>query len=154
MVEETAIKEFIFKLGEGVELEYSRGGAMQKAQFITLFPPKYEHIDKTAPIKQAFFRAASALNQSENTGSSEKEEQQVITGDEVMMLLYQSESDILPTLLHGEKLLTSGVALVEGETKLTIPLFRALSTDVSERMLGDYIANFIIASVLKNQKTK
>ena len=146
-------KEFIFKLPEGEPLKYAHDGSELDATFITLLAPSYKDIEKTSFLKQCFFRAMNELE-----GSSEGDQpsgaDEMPDGEQIMSMLLISSVEVIKVIVAGEGLLTSGLAMVEGEEKLTVPLFRALNEYVSEAMIGEYLANFILVSVLSKMKEK
>ena len=55
-------------------------------------------------------------------------------------------------LLSAVELFKSGVAYIEGEAKVTRPVLDEMSNDDLEGMLGEYLANFILRSVLNKKK--
>ena len=55
-------------------------------------------------------------------------------------------------LLTARELFTSGLAMVEGEVKLTKPIMDEMSQDDLEAMTGEYLANFTLASALQKMK--
>ena len=74
-----------------------------------------------------------------------------LTATGVLQLLYRSSSDMVKTLLHAEQLFKSGIALVDGEEKLTTPVMEKMQGDDFENLLGAYVANFIAPSLMGGQ---
>jgi hypothetical protein len=70
-----------------------------------------------------------------------------MTSDEVVKTIYVSESVKSNVIwLQASALLTSGkIALIDGEQKLTRALIESMSINDFENMVGEYIANFIVA---------
>ncbi len=147
-----AIKtEFDFELTK--KFKYSYKGDYVDASFITLKAPCSKDIKNCAPLKQAFYQA---LRQQASTQESREEtENAEIDGDAIMMLMNMSNDvDMGKVLLHAKELFSSGVAVVEGETKLTKPLIDLMSIDDFESMTGSYLSNFILASALSKLNAK
>lgn len=131
-------------------IEYAKGGDLEEAKFITLSAPTSRNMAELAFLKQAFFRALpkDGAVEAEQEGDGEAK----LTGDAVMTLITMSDVDLSSVLATGRELLTSGVALVGGEQKLTKPLADNLSMDDLGNMIGEYMANFILASALRRLK--
>lgn len=144
---------------------YAYKGDMQNAEFITLKEPSYKQIDKVALIKQDFMTAiehmqSSSLNaiqsidvQDSLTIIQDDEDPQAeskelsITAKEAMQSLYMSPVKMDAFFVRCQELFRSGVALVDGETKLTMPMIEKMSIDDFELMSGKYIVNFILPSL-------
>lgn len=144
------VTEFIHELK--VPFDYAYLGETTKANFITLKAPSGK-TPYRAELKQCFFRALNNdTNATVNTVSvdSDDKKQEIPSGSEIVQLICMSRHVELSVFLeYGKKLLTSGVALIDGETKLTKLLIESMDPDELEEMLGDYMANFILASALR-----
>ena len=132
-------------------LKYAYRGEPMDGEFITLKAPTSRNMAECAALKQAFFRALpqDGAVEADTTDTGDAE----ITGEGVMTLITMSKDvELASVLVTGRELLTSGVALIEGEEKLTKPLLDNISQDDLEGMLGEYLANFILASALQRLK--
>jgi hypothetical protein len=148
MSDEGEIKtEFRHDLGS--KFTYSSKGSLVEATFIILSAPSTKYSKECSALKQAFFRALPP-------GDAEVEpDAKDPTGMEVMILLAISTKVELPEVIEiGKKLLSSGLAQVDGEAKLTMHLIELMRADEFDEMLGEYIVNFIIASSLAKMKSK
>ena len=126
-------------------LSYSHKGQLEEGTFVELSAPTGKNSRECAALKQAFFRAATREASPGGGGGAEPE---APTGSEVIMALAASkEIDLGEFLAQGRKLLTSGVALVEGEEKLTGPLVDAMSDEDFQNMVGEYLVGFCLASI-------
>lgn len=131
-------------------IEYAKGGELEVGTFVTIMPPTSKNMTECAALKQAFFRALPKDGQVEAESDGDDAE---LTGDAIMTLITMSkEVELGSVLLTAKELLTSGVAMVEGEEKLTKPLFDKLSQDDVEALTGEYLVNFILASALQRLK--
>lgn len=144
------IKEFDYPLTTGID--YAKGGEQVEGVFIKLIPPSSKQLTHCAMLKQSFIRAIT--EQAKDAAESDKSESDVeISGQDIIYLLYGSASvDMGKILLSAIELFKSGVALIDGEVKLTKPLLDEMSNDDLEGMLGEYLANFILKSVLSMKK--
>lgn len=140
------MEEFDFPLTKPVP--YAAAGSEEIGTFIKLSAPSSKQLTHCAHLKQAFVRAVTEQvknNPDAQEGGSDKK----IKGEDIIYLLYGSESaDMGKILLSAIELFASGVAQIEGEVKLTKPIIGAMSNDDLEGMLGEYMANFILRSVL------
>lgn len=133
--------------------DYSKGGEQLTAEFIVCTAPSSNQMKECAFLKQAFFRALPD-GDSEASGEADPDDLDM-SGSDVMMMIAQSDGVKLSDVLEvGWKLIGSGVALVDGEQKLTEPLIKKMSLDDLESLIGDYIVNFVIASSLKRMKER
>lgn len=138
--------------------EYAFKGDQREAEFITLSAPNFKQLDKMAPIKQAFTQAAkesfSGMSKDdldkhkEDKLEDDDDDEEALTGSQVITMLYGSTAKMERVLLQAEQLFKSGVAMVDGESKLTTPLMEKMSGDDFEGMLGEYLANFIVPSLM------
>ena len=128
-------------------LPYSHKGQMQEGTFVELSAPTGKNTRECAALKQAFFRAATRETNA-SAGGGGGAEPEAPSGSEVIMALAASkEIDLGEFLSQGRKLLTSGVALVDGEEKLTGSLVDALSDEDFQNMVGEYLVGFCLASI-------
>lgn len=131
---------------------YAIKGDLQEANFITLLAPSSKHISYCADLKQAFFRALPTDSGGEKSEGDAKGIDD-LDGEAIMMLISMSKDvDLKSVLISARELFSSGLALVDGETKLTKPLIDEMSQDDLENMLGEYYLNFILASWLRKMK--
>lgn len=126
-------------------------GTPVDAQFIELREPSVKHLSACATLKQAFMRviAKESSGQEEVAEDADKEDD-VPMENRIMNALYASDTDMKVVLLSAKELFKE-VAFVDGEKKVTVPMFDSMCIDDIERMTGKYMANFILSSVLKEQ---
>jgi hypothetical protein len=132
---------------------YANKGEEVEGTFVTITAPTSRNLTDMAYLKQAFFRSLPTDGAVDVDVEEDSNPEGKLTGEAIMTLITMSgEVDLGKVLLTGKELLTSGIALVEGETKLTKPLADKLSMDDLSNMVGEFMANFILASVLQKQK--
>ena len=129
----------------------SKSGDRVEAEFIELRPPTTKNSRECAYLKQAFFRAAS--DQSDGSDSDQSAEVQGTeegpSAEGIMAVISMSQSVDLPDLIDvAKKLFSSGVAYLDGEMKLTSHVIGEMDEGDFEKMLGEYLANFTVASVI------
>lgn len=138
------------------QFDYSVKGDTVTAEFIELTAPTSKNMYQCADLKQAFFRAISEHNKTQNSPADSEEDTKIedLTPIELISALYASNTvDMKEILGVSVELFKSGVAKVDGETKLTKPLIDEMSTDDLEGILGEYLLNFILASSLNMMKS-
>lgn len=144
--------------------EYAYKGDMTEANFITMTAPNFTQVEKVTPIKQALAAALkerfAGLDQSTIQEAQEIAAEQPETGDDdeggidssfVMAALFTWTGNLTKVFKNAEALFMSGVALVDGETKVTKNLLEKMSLADFEGMVGAYLANFIIPSLMDGQ---
>jgi hypothetical protein len=145
--------EFDFEIS--VPFEYANKGEQATAQFITFKAPTSKHMQHCAFLKQAFFRALPDTQSTDKVEDDGKEAREP-TGAEIMQLILISPHvELVNVLIAAKELFTSkDIALVDGEVQLTKPLVDAMSQDDLEDCMGEYLANFILASALRKMSKK
>jgi hypothetical protein len=134
--------------------EYAgKTGEMISVGFITITAPTFKQLDKVAPIKQAFTAAIKEVTDDLTPDTAEKADTaggDKIDGAQAMALLYRWSGDITKVLLYAAQLFKDA-ALVDGEEKLTTPLLNKMHLSDFEGLLGMYLANFIVPSLMDGQ---
>jgi len=135
-------------------LRYAYQGDQVDASFVRFFAPSSKVSRECAALKQAFMRAVPKNQDDAGAGAETPDKEPQISGSDVITVLAMSPDVDLPDLLDvGRRLfLAPGVAMVDGETKLTKNLLDNLSQDDFESMVGDYMANFTLASQFAKMK--
>jgi len=129
-------------------LEYASKGEKQPATFIEIVAPSFKQMGSFTPIKQALTAALSEVTEGLDVNPVDDKDPEPITGPQVMQLMHRGSGDMTKVMLHAQQLFKSGVALIDGEEKLTIPLMDSMSLRDFEGLLGEYVANFIVPSLM------
>jgi len=138
-------------------ITYAYKGENVEASFITLLPPTAKHIHLTGLIKSVFQKNAVEFRQNQklvdqvaDAAESQQKEggEKEVGSDDVWGLFYMNPDSIEQVMIAGKELMSSGLFLIEGEVKLTKPLIDELSTEDFEKVLGEFMANFIVASLM------
>lgn len=141
--------EFQYKLK--APFRYAHKGETVEAKFVLLRAPTSKHRRECAVLKQAFFRALRDAPDAQNVSGADAAKREEVTGEEVMTLLAMSSNVDLDNVFEaGRTLLTGGVAMLDGEQKMTAPLLDEVSMDDLEGMLGEYLAFFTLRSALES----
>lgn len=137
--------EIEFVLGRPID--YAASGELAKGKLLILKAPSSRNQKERIRLQQGFFQAISSLK---NDGESKKDAGSAdIKGSEILALMLSSSIDMVAFHEDFKRLITSGVCLVEGTEPLTVPLYDKICPDDLDRMLGDYLAGFILSSVLR-----
>ncbi len=151
---EEIVTEFQYRLLN--PLPYSSGGDIIDGTFITLSAPSSRNSKECAKLKQAFFRSIDQ-NAEVDEDAKEAAAESEHTGEGVMIMLAMSKDVELDDVMDtARRLFTSGnnIAMVEGEGKLTSPLVDKMTMDDFEKMTGEYMLRFILASALAKMNPK
>lgn len=149
-------KEVTVELREPFKYAAKDGGDAVDASFVTLCAPNYRQLQHSTPIKQAFSAAIKEIAVTDEDRERAKAEQgkgdDGITGAQALHLLYSWSGDAQKILLHAAELFKSGVALVDGEVRVTAPILDKMSGEDFENIVGEYLANFIVPSLMNGTK--
>lgn len=80
-----------------------------------------------------------------------------IDGESIYMIVSGSiESNKMSEFIDifQELILSDGICLVDGKEQLTLDLFNSFDSRETLRLVGDYIANFLLPSIMGNSKKK
>jgi len=127
--------------------KYSFKGDQVEASFITMTAPTMKQHSQAAALKQSIVRIVTdAVRNSNDKEGDEKEGEDTITAEMIVNTVYGSACvDANVVWEQVKALLKEGLALIDGEQKLTIPLMEKMSPADFETMAGEYIANFTLA---------
>lgn len=127
--------------------EYAFDGDVRSAAFITLLPPTMKQHSQAAALKQSIIRIVTdAVRNADDEDPEDSKADEAITAKMVVATIYGSGCvEVNVVWEQVRALLKSGVALIDGEQKLTVPLMDKMSPDDFENMAGEYIANFTLA---------
>jgi len=132
---------------------YAHGGEQVEATSVVLIAPSQKQLQHTAILKQGFFQAINSVSESSNA-TSQPEKQEEMTGEDLLSMMYMAKDvDMTQILLAARELFKSGVAKLDGVQDLNLPLIEKISADDFEKMVGEYLINFILASALKKLKS-
>lgn len=125
--------------------EYARKGEQEKAQFIELTAPSFKQLQYHSPIEQAFAQAVGEIAEtvSESDGGDDGE----LTGGAVLQVLLRWSGDVNKVYIAAQELFKQ-IAKIDGETRLTVPLMEKMHVDDYKALVGEYIANFIVPSLM------
>lgn len=145
--------KIIYELQVGFSYGDSQGN-QQTASFIELAAPTSRNMTECAELKQSFYRALPDDKDATDEDREGKEISEVNGADVIGLILRSKDVKLITVLLHAKALFCSGVAKVDGQTKLTKPLCDKMNNDDFENMVGEYLVNFILASILQKMKNQ
>lgn len=140
--------------------EYAFKGEKRVADFISLTAPNMRQHHLAAPLAQSVMKMFStaytgedreAITQAiedkkENEVIEEKESEETVDAETILTLMYSSKTvDINVIFEQAKTLFKFGIALIDGESKLNDHLIHEMAVKDFENLVGEYIANFIIA---------
>ena len=132
-------------------LSYARKGNTEEGSFVELIAPTYKQLENFLPVKQAFISAVTSIDDSkvkEKEEDKEDKDKEVITGAQALAVMMQSSCDMVKIYLYCAELFKSGAALLDGEQKLTVKLIEDMDLADFDKLVGEYVANFIAISLM------
>lgn len=147
------ISEFTFTLSSPVK--YHDAGQVTEGHELLLKAPSNKNRIESAKLKQGFFRALKSMADERGNVDTETAESKdnLISGSEVVSIIMMSGVDLSEYQENFRQLLLNGICFI-GSEKLTAPMFDSLSDSDTERLMGEYVANFLLASHLSKMATK
>ncbi len=125
--------------------EYAFKGEQREAEFITLTAPTMRQHSQAAALKQSIIKMVTQAVRNSNS-DNEVEEDDPVTAEMVISTIYGSDCvDANVVWEQAKALFREGVALIDGEQKLTAPLIEKMNPEDFEKLTGEYIANFTLA---------
>ena len=129
-------------------ISYDSNGEKVMAQSVMLYAPNSVQLSNSTFMKQKFFQAVSSVK-----GESKKEDDgkkiSDLSGQDILMMMYMSDVDMVKFMIAAKELLKSGVAKLDDKEKMNATLLEKLSDEDFEKLVGDYLVNFTLASALK-----
>ena len=133
------------------KLSYANEGDMVEAQFIELSAPSPKNIPDIAPVKSELMKAMQWASEQGDSDQVDNinEESNKLTGEAIITTMELADRvDVSRVLLHTENMMIkSGLAKVDGENKLTKPLYDQLSIKDIYGLTGAFLLNFIMPSL-------
>jgi hypothetical protein len=110
----------------------------------------------SSTVMSALIKAREMYKDKEGDGKGSAQGGDV-DGDTIYMLISGSidtkqMSDFIETF--QELILSTNICLVDGKEPLTLDLFNSLDSRETLRLVGDYIANFLLPSIMGNSKKR
>ena len=143
------------------KLTFHNKGEVEVTDLLTLVAPCNKQIHMVSKLKQLFLRALHEATKSSKEPATEKSsDESDITADQLVMGLYMSTTvEISDVMDVFKKLLISGSCYVgtvtkDSKTELTDALYDKLDYEDTEKMLGEYLLNFLLSSLTSLQKKK
>jgi hypothetical protein len=136
-------------------LKYSVGGEFKDANELILKAPSNNRRRQCNDLKQGFFRALkSGADSSGKVETPADASDHETTGDEIVTILMMSDTDFGAYMEKFREIVTNGACDVVDGVKLTPALFDVLELEDQDTLLGEYLANFLLASQLRKLKGK
>lgn len=147
------VTEITFNLTRA--FSYGKEGNLTEAQFITLKAPSSRNMTQISFLKQAFYRALPKGSSDDDHPEKETDKEEV-NAEDIMDIITSSPDVELSTVLvtARELFVAKDIALVDGETKLTKVLIDLMHPDDYFDMVGVYLKNFILASVVRKMNAR
>lgn len=146
--------EFIYTLIS--PFSYAKAGNQLESKFLSLHSPTMRHMQQREPLMQAVCRAVMDFS-TRDVSDADRAKQEAdapdtpkeLSGKEVLAMMRASSVDMNSVINHFMALLVSrGICQIDGEEPITKDLIESkLSPEDFDGIMGDYFANFIVASL-------
>jgi len=150
-------KQFEFNLSE--EISYAYKGDIKKTTLLVLKSPSSKQGVFARRLQQYIMRAFKENQETQKVEIATSQqtflevEEQDIPGDILLGLLFMSDKIKIEDVEKDFKnLMTSDCCLLGGETALTSDKYDSLSITDTTNLMGEYLANFLLLSLLSPQK--
>lgn len=148
------VQEFEFELNEPVSVH--KGGALAPVTKLLLKAPTNAHRYHLTKLKQGFISAVLSMQKnftsSKNAApvtKSDGKKDDVFSAQVILMALLASDIDFAEYINNFRDMICNGLCVVDSNIPLTSHMFDQFSMEDSEALLGKYIENFMISSVMK-----
>lgn len=142
--------EFEFILN-GTSVKYHDAGQEVFAKSLTLYAPSMLTLKYSFKLKQELMRAMADLM--EKTFKKDAKKQEVAkesSSEDLITMLMMSRIDLVEYSEDFKSLLLAdGICLVDGKVKILPTHINQLSIDDFSRLMGEYILNFFMPSLMK-----
>jgi len=144
--------EMDFLLSQSVDYT-TKDGTIESANQLALMAPTCAQDALRIKLKQGLTRSMFELSQSAKVSEPKEGDDSEPDGDAIIMLLYASNLDLVSYKETFKQLVTSGSGSIGG-MPITKTIFERITPDDSDRMLGEYLANFFKLSAPSTKKPK
>lgn len=129
-------------------------GQQQDGTFVQITAPSNKVGLHCASLDQKFQQAVMELQQAQAEknkdalpATKQEEKSEEVSGDEILSVLMISQINMPEYMAEFERIILSGQScLINGEIKMTKTLWEDVSYRDAKKILGEYMANFIIVS--------
>lgn len=138
-------------------IEIMDGGKIVPCDKLIMTAPSVSMMRYAMPLKQGLLSSMVKLNKQINAEQSKDqggENQGELTGEAVLSILYMSDLDINKYTETFKDLCAEGAVKLKNGDKMQSHLIDKMSAEDFESLLGEYVANFIIGSLLSRTQTK
>ena len=112
---------------------------------LELTAPSVNNRKRVAKLKQGFMRVINDLP--ETAKKEEKKDNEKVKPEEILTLIQMGSIEYDEYIDIFVNLLTSGVCKIEGEVAMTQLIAEKISFEDMERLMGEYLVNFILVSL-------
>lgn len=147
--------EFTFTLRKPIPwVNAGTDGTQQFAKELVLKAPSNRQRHQTAALSQGFMQAVHSMQDKAKAEAAKVEDKadkdHQIKGTEVLSAVMMSDIDFVAYQETFRTLLLNDIAFVSDGQKLTSPMYDNMSTEDSQNLMGEYIAIFLISSLMRN----
>jgi len=143
------ITDFTYKLINPVK--FANNGKQDEIDYLVLSSPSANQLQHSRQLKQFIMRGIIEVSSKQSTDNNDDEKKGKINSEIVLLMIYGSSIDVNEYFNSFKRLLKTGIAKINGTDIELIPdLYDKLCGDDIDNILGEYVENFLIPSIMKN----
>ncbi len=156
--------EFTFTLRKPIPwINQLNQGTEEFTNELILKAPSNRQRHQTAALSQGFLRAIhygqksaraqqhiADVNFRSKNNDNKSDNEKTLTGAEILSAVMLSDVDYVAYQETFRTLLLNDIAFVSDGQKLTSPLYDKMSGEDTQKLMGEYIAIFLISSLMKD----
>ena len=127
--------------------QYSHNGDLVEAKVISMSGPGYEQLANHTIVEQAFLQAVSEVSKGVEAKEADKSGDSDISASDAIKLMLGWSGDVNKVYVACQEIFRA-IALIDGEEPLTVPLLKKMHLEDYKLLVGGYIANFIMPSLM------
>lgn len=129
------------------------GGYHEDLKKLLLTAPSVQMLKYAAPLKQGFFNQIAKLQTKQNQIDVKTDDSEAkMTAETVLMVLYMGDLNMVDYMESFKKLCTEGVVKLPNGSNVTSYILESLEGSDFELLMGTYIVNFIVGSLMTRAK--
>lgn len=151
-------KEFEFTLTTPIEFHAANGGSVHQGTFLTVKAPSNKQLKDVTKIRQALYKTLfdSEINKHKE---SDLKKENVIDDEEtgssgMLVMILSSINDANELYECFRRILLSGCCKINDEVIFTETLYEKMSEEDCANLLGRYVYNFFMLSVMRMSKKR
>jgi len=143
----SAKEPIVFKLSSPIKL--SVDGKFEKQYELYLYSPSNKDRKLTRKLRQQFMHVIADMQNKFADSEGSGKESGEMDGNALIQAIYLSDNEINNFIDTFKTLATNGAVKFINDTNINSISYDEISEEDEEKILGEYLANFILTSLMK-----